>query len=75
VSEGEKTISKNVDPTLRELCTEASQLIHESIYIATPSGIHKLEGRYGIGLGHSGEVCDLEWSQNEQEVIAALTVA
>jgi hypothetical protein len=74
VSEGEKTISKNVDPALSDLCTDASQLIHKSIYISTPSGTHKLECRYGIGLGHSGEVCDLEWAEKEQQITAELTV-
>ena len=32
----------------------------------------KLDGRYGIGLAHSGEICDLDWSLVEQKALSAI---
>ena len=72
VSDGEEVIKNHIPTELVDACIRASRLIHKSIYVLTPCGIYKLDGRYGIGLAHSGEVCDLDWSRVEQSVLGTL---
>ena len=69
---GESVIKQFIPSELTDICLKASRLIHRSIYVVTPLGVHKLDGRYGIGLAHSGEICDLDWSCVEQRVLASL---
>ena len=61
----ENVIRTHIPAELVDICIAASRLIHSSIYVLTPCGIYKLDGRYGIGLAHSGEVCDLDWARVE----------
>ena len=71
-ADGENVISHFLPHGLVDVCLQASRLIHQSIYISTPCGIYKLDGRYGIGLAHSGEICDLDWSLVEQKALSSI---
>ena len=70
--EGRKTIDKYAPDKYRELMLAFSDLVHGSLYQWTPDGLVKVANRYGIGLGHSGEVCDLNWADTEQHILAKL---
>ena len=72
VSDGEITIAANVAPTLRDICLTFSRIIHDNLYITTPLGCYKVPGVYGIGLVHSGEVCDLQWASVEERAFNSL---
>ena len=71
-AEGERVIREHVDSTMVDLCVSFNQLIHESMYVQTPDGWHSVPDRYGIGFGHSCEICDLGYSPTELRVLEHL---
>lgn len=71
-TEGERVIRDHADSTVVDLCVEFNQLIHESMYVQTPDGWYSVPDRYGIGFGHSCEICDLGYSPTEQRVLQHL---
>jgi hypothetical protein len=70
--DGRKTIEKYAPVEYKELMLSFSDLIHGTLYQWTPDGLVKVADRYGIGQGHSGEVCDLNWADIEQGIIQKL---
>jgi hypothetical protein len=70
--EGDEVIKKHISPELVPLCLEVAKLIQNSIKFLTPIGCFDMSGGYGIGITHSGEVCDLNQSRVEQRVFAML---
>ena len=74
-SEGDDVIRTHIHPTLTTLCLKVAKLIHDSIKFQTPLGCFDMSGGYGIGIAHSGEMCDLYWASIEQRVFATLALA
>ena len=72
VPEGEEAMNRHLPPETAAVCTSFSKLIHETLYVQTPIGRYLLPKRYGIGLVHSGEVCDLVQSHTEQRTLQKL---
>ena len=72
VPEGESAINRQLPPDIAAICIKFSNLIHKTLYVQTPVGWYLLPERYGIGLVHSGEVCDLVWSDTEQNTLQSL---
>ena len=72
VSRGDEVIRKHIPAHLVQLCLSVAELIHDSIRVLTPVGCFEMDQGYGIGLGHSGEICDLDWASVEPRVFAAL---
>ena len=72
VSDGNNVIKQHIPAQLVELCLKVAELIHESIKVLTPVGCFSMAKNYSIGLSHSGEVCDLDWSRIEQRIFALL---
>ena len=75
VSRGDDVIRNHIPNQLVQLCLNVAKLIHESIRVLTPVGCFAMDQGYGIGLGHSGEICDLDWAAVEQRVFAELALA
>jgi hypothetical protein len=73
-AEGNTVINKYLPLDIAQLCTDFNALIHESMYVQTPSGWHSVPDRYGIGFGHSCEICDLNYSTTEQTALANLAM-
>ena len=71
-ADGRKTIEKYAPEEYRELMLTFSDLVHGTLYQWTPDGLVKVADKYGIGLGHSGEVCDLNWADVEQRILQKL---
>jgi hypothetical protein len=71
-AEGDDVIRDHTTPELVQLCLGVAKLIHQSIKVITPLGCFDMSGGYGIGLAHSGEMCDLNWARPEQMIFAAL---
>jgi hypothetical protein len=71
-AEGDGVILDHIPPELVQLCLSVAKLIHQSIKVITPLGCFDMSGGYGIGLAHSGEMCDLNWAKLEQTIFAAL---
>ena len=72
VPEGEEAMNRHLPPETAAVCTSFSKLIHETLYVQTPIGWYLLPKRYGIGLVHSGEVCDIVQSHTEQRTLQTL---
>ena len=72
VPEGEGAMNRHLPPDIAAVCIKFSNLIHKTLYVQTPVGWYLLPERYGIGLVHSGEACDLVWSHTEQSTLLAL---
>ena len=72
-SDGELVMQKHLPPDQASLCVEFSNIIHESMVVATPVGNFKVPDSYGIGFGHSAETCDLVYSDTvEQPILSTL---
>ena len=70
---GETVMLKHLSPEIASLCVECSRQIHQSMVVNTPVGSFKVPDSYGIGFGHSAEVCDLVYSDTvEQPVLSIL---
>ena len=65
-------MNRHLPPETVAVCTSFSKLIHETLYVQTLIGWYLLPKRYGIGLVHSGEVCDLVQSHTEQRTLQKL---
>ena len=66
-------MQKHLPPDQASLCVEFSNIIHESMVVATPVGNFKVPDSYGIGFGHSAETCDLVYSDTvEQPILSTL---
>jgi hypothetical protein len=71
--DGELVMQKHLPPDQASLCVEFSNIIHESMVVATPVGNFKVPDSYGIGFGHSAETCDLVYSDTvEQPILSTL---
>jgi hypothetical protein len=71
---GRITVGLYSPPDLRRVMLAFSDVIHGTLYQWTPEGLVRVADRYGIGLCHSGEVCDLNWADVEQRVLHELEV-
>ena len=67
--EGRETIAKYSPQNVRNLFLEFHDLVHGSLYQWTPDGLVKVDDRYGIGQVQSGDVCDLDWLDREQQTL------
>jgi hypothetical protein len=55
-----------------QLGSHMLKMIQGSIKFLTPIGCFDMSGGYGIGITHSGGVCDLNHSRVEERVFAML---
>jgi hypothetical protein len=68
-SDGERVMQKHLTTDQAELCVDFSRQIHQSMVVSTPVGSYKVPDSYGIGFGHSAEVCDLNYSDTVEQLI------
>ena len=72
VAQGREVMKAHLAHEIATLCLEFSDIIHDSLVVKTPIGTYKLPDRYGIGLVHSCEICDLYWAIVEARVLDRL---
>ena len=70
--DGEAVMERHLEPSTASLCVEFSRIIHDSMVVSTPVGSFKVPDSYGIGFGHSAEVCDLNYADTVEAPVLAL---
>ena len=59
---GDSVVQKHLPPDQASLCVEFSNIIHESMVVATPVDSFIVPDSYRIGFGHNAETCDSKQS-------------
>ena len=70
--DGEAVMERHLEPSTASLCVEFSRIIHDSMVVSTPVGSFKVPDSYGIGFGHSAEVCDLNYADTVETPVLTL---